>query len=299
MTENQLILMQLLFNPEELISVSPDKFAYNGISQEALQKDRFLLQPNNQDFSPRLTTLSEISLIVINPISGNCCDANVSSHRTFLVEMDEGTIEEQSAYIETFNTPKTAIIFSGGKSLHYLITLADVTLSSEQWRFVNQWILNILKKVDQQVKNPSRKTRFPDHLRNENSLQELKFVGKRIPFEELSAWLNRFPDVKPEWKSGRTLEKVNRAYHRSFGNRYREIPRWLKCKLEEGVYVDRNQTWFKYSCVLAESGFDEDEILEFYEEYFIAERDFTQRELEACVRSAIKRFEGGGDNFSD
>jgi hypothetical protein len=208
--------------------------------------------------------------------------------------MDEGSLEEQLEYMEAFSFKKSAIVYSGGKSLHYLISLADVTLTAEQWRFLNQWVLNILSKADQQVKNPSRKTRFPGHLRDGKTIQELKVVGERLPYKDLIAWLIQFPEKRPDWKPERTLEKRERLYRNFFNGNYREVPRWLRSKLEEGVDFNRNQTWFNYSCILAEAGFDEFEILEIFEDYFLVERDFTQRELETCVRSAVERIERDG-----
>jgi hypothetical protein len=248
--------IKLLFEKGETICVSHNQFGYHSINIDDLYKDKItLISPNGREND---INFSQINLIAINPISGFRRDDNVTSYRSFLLELDEGSLKEQYDYIEKLKLPNSACVFSGNKSLHYLITLEKPLISKQIWQFYNNWILNVVSKADQQLKNPSRSIRFPMNRRlNNNHLQKLLYIKKRIP------------TVKKKF----TVQS---------------IPNWVKEILEEGITVDRNKTWFRVAAVLATRNFDYEEVVEILDNFFEEDKDFKRREWITAIKSAFK-----------
>ena len=279
--------LELFFNPGETICVSADKYAYHSVDQDELNEP-ILLISSNEKVAPKYITEDSINLVALNPIKGNRNDSNVTGFRSFLVEMDDGSLKEQKDYIENSGLPYSICVFSGNKSLHYGIVL-DVDFSSiNLWRFTNQWILNILKKADQQTKNPSRSIRFPDNIRidGKKKLQALVDIKGRVSKAQLSEWLNQHEDKKP------IIDKpIRRKVEGGMPSLDKLSESTIDC-LDNGVQTERNQTWFKMACDFANAGFEIDATLRFLENHFEEEVDFKRSEWEICIKSAYKRIHG-------
>lgn len=291
MTETSTKFLKLLFNEGETVCVSPDKYGYYSINQTNLNGNVTLVSPSER-VTPKIITESDINLISINPIKGFRRDENVTAFRTFLVEIDTGSLEEQKEYIESFGMPRSACVFSGNKSLHYAIVLDQDLSGIKEWQFFNDWILNILQKADQQIKNPSRSIRFPGNVRNngKKQIQSLIELNGRVKYTDLLTWLFKYENLAPEKKKkdeeefdGMILGEVD----------FNRIPPYLLKQLENGIDTDRNATWFSISCKLAERGFQLHGIIDFLEQFYQEERDFTRKEWEGCIKSAYKRIKGG------
>ena len=273
--------LKLLFDPGEEICVSPNKYGYHSINQEAINRSISLVSPN-QDCGSIVIEASDINLIAVNPIKGFRTDANVTAFRSFMIEIDTGPLQEQKRYIEESKLPFSACIFSGNKSLHYVIALDEPLSDIHQWRFYNQWLLNCLPKTDQQIKNPSRSLRFPGNKRHNGRelVQAMVEMRSRVSREDFFRWLFSHESKKPVQR--REQPAVNPRM------RYKKIPFWLVTKLKQGVYENRNGTWFQYACNMANSGFNEEETINYFSEYFLEDRDFKQKEFESCIKSAFK-----------
>ena len=141
-------LLKLLFNEGETICVSNNEFGFHSIPLEsALDGEVELLSPNDK-VSLTHCHSSDLILAAINPINGFRRDSNVTAFRSFLVEIDIGTIKEQVNTIAHIKMPFSSQVFSGNKSVHTIITL-DSDLSSEKnYRFTAEWILNIVTSAD-------------------------------------------------------------------------------------------------------------------------------------------------------
>ncbi len=114
----------------------------------------------------------------INPIKKGlpAVDANVAAFRHALIEFDTIPIDEQWPVIIESNAPCSAIIHSGGKSLH-----AWVRVDAKDRSEYDSRVLELLKhfeqfKPDPKNKNPSRLSRMPDARRGE-SFQRLLAVN--------------------------------------------------------------------------------------------------------------------------
>jgi hypothetical protein len=125
----------------------------------------------------------------INPLKeqGKLDLANVSEYKNILVEMDSGTIEEQWLHIEASKLPWTTCVYSGGKSLHFIISFCDPIESLEQY---NKVALIVCKSLgaDTSTVNPNRLSRLANSVRDNNVVQELIEVRSQVSYKEFLNW---------------------------------------------------------------------------------------------------------------
>lgn len=287
MTDTQKKFLELLYNPGELFCASPDKFGYKSLSLEEIEKEKFYLQL--PDGSMHLHNIDDIELVSINPINGFRRDENVTSFRNFMVEIDNIPLSEQIKYIEDLGLPYSASVFSGSKSIHFVVSLIRPLPNESMWRYVAEWILNIVSKADAQNKNPSRSVRFPDVKRKSGKMMFQKMIklNRRIDQGVLSSWLNRHEDKKP--KIVDEIEDPDDFGHIATTE---DLPRFVKdtlMELHQGTHDNRNATWFKLAIFLNKKGFSKQETFSFFEKFFVEERDFKKREWRTCINSAFKK----------
>lgn len=273
-------VLNLFFQPSETICVSPNKFGYHSIKQEDIANPT-LISPKGKVFD---IYEDKINLLAVNPVNGFRKDENVTAFRSFLVEVDHGPLAEQKIYIESMNMPYSICVYSGNKSLHYGIVLDHDLPDIKVWKFYCEWILNIMKFADQQTNNPTRAIRFPGNLRNTEPFrpQALVDIKSRVSITSMNIWLNKFPEcrpkpqMKPKTNYSPTLTSTN-------------IPNWIKELLERGIDSDRNSTWYRVAAHFAERGTDFDNTIEFLENFYTEEKDFTRREWLTTITSAYKK----------
>jgi hypothetical protein len=102
----------------------------------------------------------------MNPVDGcGIADANVTAFRFALVECDAMPLELQMALLARIPLPISAIISSGGRSLHAWVRVDADTL--EDYRRTVSRMLALLARfgVDGQNKNPGRMSRLPGVVR--------------------------------------------------------------------------------------------------------------------------------------
>jgi len=279
------LFLDILFDDGDYVCVSPNKYAYFSVNKEYLfncfKDDQNISLKNTynniQKYKP-----SEIELACFNAIKKDTsrADANVLKLRTFLIEIDNLTLDKQIEYIKQFKIPYSIAIFSGNKSIHLAISLKEDLPSEYLWRHLNQWILNILTEADQQNKNPTKNIRFPYHLRNGVKEQTPISLKDRISYDELINWLSKHPDKEPK-------QEIDQArIHRSING----IPTWIIKELQEGIDISkgRNNRWYSISLQFAKLGFDAQEIEDTLSEYFTPEHDFTRKEWSTIVKSAYR-----------
>jgi len=284
MIETTLGFLSLLFDKDETVCVSPNKYGYHSISQNDMNEAITLISPK-EGVNPMFISEKSINLIAVNPIKGWRRDSNVTKFRSFMVEIDTGTLEDQKKYIEESKLPYSACVFSGNKSLHFAITLDEALPNIDMWRFYNKWIMNILTETDQQILNPSRSIRFPGNKRHDGKqlTQSLVSLKSRISQEDFFRWLFEHEDKKPVQKRERyespytdiaSLDRVPKSVHNMVGS---------------GVLDNRNATWFYIGCCFAEAGFSLEATIGYLMGAFQEENDFKRQEWEGCLKSAYKR----------
>lgn len=287
MKETTASFLNLLFDKGEQICISPNKYGYHSIEQDAISDSITLISPN-EDFGPMVIKEDDINLIAVNPIKGFRTDSNVTTFRSFMIEIDTGSLEEQKKYVESSGIPYSACIFSGNKSLHYAITLDEPLPNIDVWRFYNQWLLNVMEKTDQQIKNPSRSIRFPGNMRKNGRklMQAMVELKGRVTQEEFFKWLYQHEDKKPVQRRERDVSILTGAPDLT------KIPAEVMTTLESGITENRNATWFYVACRFAEVGFLFDQTVGYLQPYFQEDKDFKNREWEGCIKSAYKRVYG-------
>lgn len=282
MNNQQKKFMELLFNDDETVCVSHNKFAYHCIDQKELLADKILLVSNNENASLQSIKFEDINLITVNPIKGFRNDANCTAFRSFLVEADHMSLEDQRLYFEKeLRLPASSCVASGNKSYHYLITLDHDLPDAVHYKYFAQWILNICSQADQATKNPSRATRFPDNARHGGNNQDVIHIGSRVSHAELFRWLFQWENHKPIQHS-RSVQNFNRNFHNT-------IPPWVQDELTSGITTDRNITWFKHACSCFKNGWSLEELIVELEPYFVPEHDFNRREWIGVLKSAYQR----------
>jgi len=281
MTEQQQQFLNLLYNPGETICVTSGSYGAHSIEQHEIG-ERIPLQTPEKAF---VISETDIQLVGINPINGYKRDSNVTAHRNFMIELDEGEAIEQVKYIKDSGIPYSACVFSGNKSVHFVIAV-DQDYGENVWRFVNQWILNVLKMADQQNKTPSRGVRFPGNRRKNGKamMQALIEIGGRVTQDDVNNWLAQHIDKKPVIAKPKIKE-----YDKLIGES--ELPISVIKKLQrlrEGVQENRNESWFSVASFMALNGVSPETAEGICDKYFVESNDFKKSELLNCIRSAYK-----------
>lgn len=282
MNENGEKLLNLLFNEGEEVCVSPDEFGYMSIPLSEIFMGGFTLSPQTEKQVPRNCSPSDIVLVAINPIKGPRKDETVTAYRTFMVELDTGDLGEQYEYVKSKNMPYSACVFSGGKSLHYAITLDQDLPSYKIWRFYAEWILRVMERADQQTKNPSRGIRMAGNLRNGNEMRLID-MKTRIPLDQLKNWLSGYSGLMPVERERPVI--ITQEPNLDI------LPEWVKTELTTGIDVSkgRNNRWFAigYECGL--HGWDEDATLDALGYFFSEESSFGRKEWSSAVKQGVKK----------
>lgn len=282
-------ILTLMFRPGETICVSPNQYGYHSIPLENVIAGPVVLVPTPDSVAKRKLTFedaiervrpSAITLCALNPIKGYRSDANCTHFRNFLVEMDYGPILEQLAYVNKIGMPFSAAIFSGNKSIHFLISLDRDLPSEKVYRLFSQWLLGVVTLADQNTQNPSRSIRVPGAFREPGKQQLLMEYRGVIKVEELVAWLSRHPGAKPQEKQQRSVSDKPDI---------EGVKPWVARRLLDGIVPpNRNKQWFTVAVEFALSGFSEDDTIDTLRPYFEPDRDFKEKEWEAAIQSAFK-----------
>lgn len=222
------------------------------------------------------------------------CDKNVVKYRNILIEMDSIPVDEQKEYIEKVGMPYSTAVYSGGKSIHYIISLETPISDEKAYRKLVERIHKALggkTVVDVACKNPSRFSRFPGALRpdKENKEQTLITINQRVPNEELERWLLAKGVTEQEERPARTIG--NKEYNGEFDNRINKnramsgfTLNFIMCGAPEG---ERNLSLFKAACDLFKCGYDEDEVFDRLE----GPSGLDRQEVERTIKSAQRKVE--------
>jgi hypothetical protein len=104
-------------------------------------------------------------------------------------------LDQQIAYVRS-RIPVSSIVYSGGSSYHFIISLETPLETYEEYMNVAKRLLLLVPEADPMCKNPSRLSRLPGRLRPDTEkTQDLIYMNGRIPNELLMA---RLPDL-PEY----------------------------------------------------------------------------------------------------
>ena len=276
-------LLKLLFNEGEQICVSNSQKAYRSIPLEQAMEGQLTLMGQAEGQKDNICQSSDLILCSVNPIKGPRLDCNVTAYRTFLIEIDTGSIPVQIATLKHLKMPWSAQIFSGGKSVHTAIILDEDLPNEKTYRNVFQWIFNIATMIDKNCVNPSRMIRIPGAYREPGKKQRLIQLKKRITHKELFGWLNTYEHLRPVGKPKREIVAGQADYDK--------LSKWAKNMMIRGINFKhgRNITWFGLAAKFAEAGFTEEEAIQELGKRFEEEYDFKEKEWLLTIASAFKK----------
>lgn len=279
-----------MFRPGETVCVSHNEYGYHSVPLESALNGPVTLVPTQESLEKRRKTLEEaierldpcqLTMCALNPIRGFRFDENCTAYRNFLVEVDYGPLKEQLAYIRKLGLPYSACVFSGNKSLHFLVSLDQDLPSENVYRHFSEWILNVVSMADQKTKNPSRSIRIPGAWRSPTQRQRLVEIRGPTKLEDLVAWLKQYPESRPQ-----VSEKRKPSGNRDFN----KLKPWVVKELLEGIDASkgRNQRWFSIACEFALAGYSEDDTIDILSEFFSPDRDFKEKEWKTAINSGFK-----------
>lgn len=162
----------------------------------------FGLDPYETKVSSMLLTHKQF--FSINPLKISRKDFNVTSYRNFLFEIDDAGLspeEQLKFFIDKKKTPLSAATFSGGKSVHCIISLAEPCATAKEYRELWHRIHTALDGIpDRSTSNPSRFSRTPGAIRVGVGVEQrlLYLAAERVTRAELEEWLltNNSPVVE-------------------------------------------------------------------------------------------------------
>lgn len=283
-------LLDLMFEPEDEVSVSNSQWGYHSMPQSSVLSGEVSLVSPSQKVKTKKVKTDKLIFLCLNAVKGWRRDDCITSCRTFLWEVDVGTLSSQREYIRSLGIPCSAAIYSGNKSIHY-ITVLDEPVDIKTYRLLFKWVNNIGTLIDWQCGNPSRSVRIPGAIRPDtNKKQMLIEIGNRVKLDDLMAYLNKYEHLRPrereETKNDLTSE-----------NDYDKLSEWARKQFKDGIDFSkgtRNLTWFSLACDLAKSGYSENETVEILEQYFVEEYDFKYKEFITAINSGHKHMANKG-----
>lgn len=132
--------------------------------------------------------------VAINPIrNGGSTDRDVTAFRHALLEWDNLPLEDQYTLIVNSKLPCSAVIYTGGKSIHAWVRLDAKDANQFKERVAYLWEHFSEYGNDQQNANPSRTSRLPNCARGE-ARQELLAVN--IGYSTWDEWVQGVEDAK-------------------------------------------------------------------------------------------------------
>jgi hypothetical protein len=267
--------LETLFDRGEHACISADVY---GTKSMAVFDTQFL---STLDQASATTTIKR--LITINPlfVGYTRCDKHVAQYRSILVECDKGVCEKQLEIIRGAGMPYSTCVFSGNKSLHFVISLISTLPDRKSYDHLVNRIYRALYQcgieVDQNCKNPSRSTRWPNAIRDNGQLQHLIEVNGRIENSQLEDWLIRKgsgPEpIKPRIKLELSVDKGH-------------LSGWTQNYIMFGSQLGRrNSDLFKAACDYAAKGFTEAEAFV----QLLPISDLPEPEVRRTISSAFRK----------
>lgn len=223
-------------------------------------------------------------------------DANVVAYRNILVEMDSIPVEDQEEFITKAGLPYSTSVFSGGKSIHYIISLEAPVSDERVYRRLVERVHNALggkSVVDVSCKNPSRLSRFPNgkRLDKDGVIQTLLSVKGRVPNQVLENWLQsrgiKETEDRPTHNNKTDKKQASGAYNTKIDSKRTMngfTLNFIMCGAQKG---ERNISLFKAACDLFRCGYDKEQVQDRLE----GPSGLDQQEVERTIKSAQRKVE--------
>lgn len=117
----------------------------------------------------------------------------VHIYRNLLFECDNMSVEKQKLFFDRSGLPYSTMVYSGGKSLHVVVSLEEPLKSERDYRTLHEQITFALSEMtDSQTNKPTIFTRLPGFKRETKfgvRTQAVVDLKKRISMKELKQFL--------------------------------------------------------------------------------------------------------------
>lgn len=193
-------------------------------------------------------------------------DHNVICFRNFLLEIDDIPVEEQQELLKSRNLPYTSAVYSGSKSVHFIISLKEPLKDINEYRHLALRLHALIPEADPTSKNPSRLSRLPNSIRPDTgNMQKLLYLGDRIDNNYL---LSLLPEVEYV-----TREELQQNIQQA-GSRFIPLQLLEACYDPDDVMLSmdirgRNQFFFWLGQRLKEIELDKDKKRELVERAYL------------------------------
>ncbi len=221
--------------------------------------------------------------ISINALHTRRADANVTTFRNFLIEMDgEENLHNQWRTATGVKLPFSTCTWSGGKSLHFIVSL-ETPIDEKTWRRWSKALVKAVPGADASTTNPSRFTRLPGAVRENGNTQHLLYLGSRIANSIVEEFVR--PHLEPDVPNFRSL------YNNMLGLTGLEAAHPLTKAFINGTHpcnTGRNTALFKCAADLKDVGLsieEADELLAGPAE----ELGLHHREIVTTIKSAYRK----------
>ena len=147
--------------------------------------------------------------IRLNPVvNGNGTNDDVADYRHALVECDGIPVEEQLARYRALNLPCSAIVHSGGKSIHAIVKIGARDAKEYSERVAR--LFEICKaqgiELDKANKNPSRFSRLPGVMRGNQKQYLIDTNCGAESWDAWMAWIKEQQDREAKQKASEKFE---------------------------------------------------------------------------------------------
>ena len=201
-------LLSILFNQDDKVCIGSAKETKNITSPFECVGEYYTINPIGAvDYEHDKKDYYEY-------LSPRRADMNVESFRNFIFEIDSMPLDDQIRLLVEVDLPFAGLVYSGGKSVHALISLeqsigGEHTLNGiREYKRVWERVAALIDKkavelglssvgvVDQSCKNPSRFTRYPEYKVEGRKVQSiLACEGHRLSVKEFNDLLLRCPEL--------------------------------------------------------------------------------------------------------
>jgi hypothetical protein len=172
--------------------------------------------------------------------------------------------------------PYSTCVFSGGKSLHFIISLETPLESEEEYRCWWKAIFKIMGNrgagLDKSTVNPSSFSRCPNAYREDkDQIQHLLKVNARVKNEVMASWFKSHGVYPPDFKRQVIFENImdnapGVASNATDADRFEVVKRFMKG--DQCVKGNINNFQFKAACVCKSVGLSEAVATEFIRQNF-------------------------------
>jgi len=219
----------------------------------------------------------------------------VTAFRSFLIEFDDRSLKAQYDFAKEIGLPYTTIVYSGHRSLHFIISLATALLSIADYKETAIRLMRAVPGADKSTKDPCRFSRAPMALREDTGkVQGIVEIKERIPNDYFFQWLDsRAP--APAKKEVAAKKIYTKAFNeRGTGEtgkniKLTQLPPFVYRRLledRESPDEGRNNFWHWIGHWCRKKGFDVEDAVDQLEYYFDEEGDFRRDEWKRAIENA-------------